>query len=128
MPESTNDKDLVATELIRNADEAYVKLDAVNKKQAELAKIAESVVDALIKAGELDANQREKAIKNVIEEPVKVAMCLKTTAEALIDKQQKQAAPAPMGNGAEINKTAGVKTAGQRSAADQAFLTRLGLA
>jgi hypothetical protein len=104
-------------------------LDKIASHEEELSKIASSVVDALIKAGELDASQREKAIKNVIEEPVKVAMCLKTTAEALVEKQQqKQAAPAPMGNGAEINKTAGVKTAGQRSAADQAFLTRLGLA
>jgi hypothetical protein len=104
-------------------------LDKIAAHEEELSKIASSVVDALIKAGELDAGQREKAIKNVIEEPVKVAMCLKTTAEALVDKQQqKQAAPATMGSGAEINKTAGVKTAGQRSAADQAFLTRLGLA
>jgi len=128
MPEDTQDKDVIATELIRQADEAYVKLASINKKQDELAKIAESVVDALIKAGELDAGQRETAIKNVVNEPVKVAMCLKTTAEALVDKQQqKQAAPAPMGNGAEINKSAGVKTA-QRNAADHAFLTRLGLA
>jgi len=122
MPESTKEQELLE---VLQANKPI--LDKIASHEEELSKIASSVVDALIKAGELDANQREKAIKNVIEEPVKVAMCLKTTAEALVEKQQKQAAPAAMGSGAEINKTAGVKTA-QRNAADQAFLTRLGLA
>ena len=116
-------------ELIEALQNNKPVLDKMAAQEAELAKIASSVVDSLIKAGELDAGQREKAIKNVIEDPVKVAMCLKTTAEALgQNQQQKQAAPALMGNGAEINKTAGVKVANQRSAADHAFLTRLGLA
>jgi len=122
MPESTKEQELLE---VLQANKPI--LDKIASHEEELSKIASSVVDALIKAGELDASQREKAIKNVIEEPVKVAMCLKTTAEALVEKQQKQAAPAAMGSGAEINKTAGVKTA-QRNAADQAFLTRLGLA
>ena len=125
MPEVTQDND--AVELIKAAQPACTKLAVVETQQAELTKIAGSVVDTLIKAGELDADKREKAVENLVNNPVKVAMCLKSTAEALIEKQQKQAAPAAMGSGAEINKTAGVKTANQRGAADQAFLSKLGL-
>lgn len=124
MPEATHDSD----ELIQFVKEARALGAEREAEKAELGKIAESVVDALIKAGELDVGQREQAIRNVVNNPVKVAMCLKTTADALIaNQQQKQAAPAAMGSGAEINKIASVKTA-QRSAADHAFLTRLGLA
>jgi DNA-directed RNA polymerase subunit F len=123
MPEDTKEQELIAA-LAENQG----LLGEIKAQKAELNKIAGSVVDTLIKAGELDADKREKAIENLVTQPVKVAMCLKTTAEALIEKQQqKQAAPAAMGSGAEINKTAGVKTANQRSAADQAFLSKLGL-
>jgi DNA-directed RNA polymerase subunit F len=125
MPEATTKEQELIDALAANQG----LLGEIKAQKAELNKIAGSVVDTLIKAGELDADKREKAIENLVTQPVKVAMCLKTTAEALIEKQQqKQAAPAAMGSGAEINKTAGVKTANQRSAADQAFLTRLGLA
>ena len=124
MPEDTTKEQ----ELLSALAENQALLGTIKDQKAELNKIAASVVDTLVKAGELDADKREQAIKNLVTEPVKVAMCLKTTAEALIEKQQKQASPAAMGSGAEINKTAGVKTANQRSAADQAFLTRLGLA
>ena len=124
MPEDTTKEQ----ELLSALAENQALLGTIKDQKAELNKIAASVVDTLVKAGELDADKREQAIKNLVTEPVKVAMCLKTTAEALIEKQQKQASPAAMGSGAEINKTAGVKTAGQRSNADQAFLSRLGLA
>lgn len=113
-------------ELVEIVKEAQPIVAAHEAQKAELEKLASPVVDALVKAGELDEDQREQAVKNVVNDPVKVAMCLKSTAEALAEKQQKQAAPATMGRGAEINKTAGV--APQRNKADQAFLGHLGLA
>ena len=114
-------------ELVELVKEAQPIVAAHEAQKVELEKLASPVVDALVKAGELDEDQREQAVKNVVNDPVKVAMCLKSTAEALVEKQQKHAeAPAAMGRGAdEINKTAGAKP--QRSNADQAFLSKLGL-
>ena len=119
----------IAEELVAFAKEARPVLTKLAAQENELAKLAPTVVDALIKAGELDGQHRDQAIKNVINDPVKVAQCLESTAAALVEKKQEQAAPATMGSGAEINKTAGVaEGAPTCNKADQAFLSKLGLA
>jgi hypothetical protein len=118
----------VAEELVAFAKEAKPVLTKLAAQEDELSKLAPTVVDSLIKAGELDEQHRDQAIKNVINDPVKVAQCLESTAAALVEKKQEQAAPATMGSGAEINKTAGVEEgAPTRSKADAAFLGHLGL-
>ena len=83
-----------------------------------------AVVDALIKAGSLDANRRESAIA-ALQDPLKTLETLEKLASGLTPSVSPKA-PAPMGAPATF-KQAGASDAGpKRSPADEAFLSKLG--
>jgi polyhydroxyalkanoate synthesis regulator phasin len=96
---------------------AYVEktngiLEKAASTEAEVANRAPAVVDALIKAGMLDADKRETAIDNV-RDPLKTLESLRKTAEFMQKTASAAAKPAEMGSGAEMHKTAGSSESGK---------------
>ena len=93
--------------------------------EAEVAKLAPTVVDILIKRGALELSQRDRAVVN-IQNPVRALESLRKLAE----EDPKSSKPESMGEPAGTAKVAsagGNGTEGKLSEADRAFLASFGL-
>src|ERR1035437_7061050 len=95
--------------ITKEDDEALKEVQEFAEKRAadvkQLDVLAPSIADALIKAGELDAGNREQAIKNIIDNPVKVAMALRDVSNRLVAVRE-GTPPASLGAGV-INPSSG---------------------
>lgn len=113
-------------EFVEQAKPMIQKLASIEKAAAEMAP---GYVDTLIQGGFMPAQNRDNAIKMLTDNPIKYAESGQKVAAAVLQEQKTasaaSAAPAPMG-GAHQSSTAKVAATGTRSAADDAFLSKLG--
>lgn len=107
--------------------EAQPILQKVAETESKVAALAPTVVDALIKAGHVDAEIREKAIQN-LQDPVKALEALSKLA-AVKTTEKAASAPPSMGSAQSSGKSASaaVNGTGKMKESDRVFFERFGL-